>query len=485
MPTTSTESPPVPGYYALSGVSGDIASSSSPSSSRAYSISGNAPPPPRRWLSAALRVAAGCLALAAAAAALASPAPPGWPALQRLHFARPAVAARHQTITAPSSLATRRPRRESRLQMAKDVRPWKEEEFGIQVLKDEFGGKQRILQQGDEPRPRMFTVAPGWAQLGPQPGDTVCQFQGDVQEGPERTTYCNGVWTSEGGDIPWVRSLAGSTPTSGTGPSAGPGGAPYLYAEASEPNHPAKAAVLTSAPGEYGGVVFRYHMCGATMGSLFVETLSAGEEEWDLVWVQDGRLQIAPEEPFATAYLKFPAVVQQVRFLAITGDSYFSDIALADVWLKHGPIPALPTGPYLLQSPKDAAKLLCLSAQSHPKPVLARRQCDKGNPTQWFGYEPSSSTLRQGEWCLGTPATEDGTVAALDVVECPPLGDVVPATAWACYSVRCCLQANPSVCLTLRPGGHQTLFEEKYGSFFPQKAGRRKSEEGIPSMWRS
>lgn len=39
----------------------------------------------------------------------------------------------------------------------------------------------------------------------------------------------------------------------------------------------------TSAPGEYGGVVFRYHMCGATMGSLFVETLSAGEEEWDLV----------------------------------------------------------------------------------------------------------------------------------------------------------------------------------------------------------
>lgn len=37
------------------------------------------------------------------------------------------------------------------------------------------------------------------------------------------------------------------------------------------------------------------------------------------MWVQDGRLQIAPEEPFATAYLKFPAVVQQVRFLAITG----------------------------------------------------------------------------------------------------------------------------------------------------------------------
>lgn len=32
-------------------------------------------------------------------------------------------------------------------------------------------------------------------------------------------------------------------------------------------------------------------------------------------------------------------------------------------------------------------------AQSHPKPVLARRQCDKGNPTQWFGYGHAPTPL--------------------------------------------------------------------------------------------
>lgn len=30
------------------------------------------------------------------------------------------------------------------------------------------------------------------------------------------------------------------------------------------------------------GVMFRYHMCGAGMGTLFLETRAPGAEEWDL-----------------------------------------------------------------------------------------------------------------------------------------------------------------------------------------------------------
>jgi len=305
---------------------------------------------------------------------------------------------------------------------------------------------------------------------------------------PDQTLFCGGAWSTEGGDLQWQRSDGASgTPTSGTGPSRGPTGAPYVYLEASEPNYPSKTAYLTSKPGQYGGVVFRYHMCGAGMGTLFLETRAPGAEEWDLVWAQDGALQVSPEEPFATAYLRFEGPpVEQVRLVGLTGESYTSDIAVADLWLWTGPVHAMPSGPYLLQAPKDAPRLLCLdvSPAAHGAPLLSRGQCSKVAPSQWFTFDPEGNTLRQGDWCLGVPAATRPPAGGLQILRCPPPEAPDANAAWGCVGVKCCLDGRPTVCLLLRPAGTDRPAADRFSFLLPSTPQRKANTDNAVPLWR-
>ena len=55
--------------------------------------------------------------------------------------------------------------------------------------------------------------------------------------------------------------------------------APYVFLEAT--NHvPLRTAYLTSAPGQYAGIKFKYHMFGASMGYVALETQSGRDGYW-------------------------------------------------------------------------------------------------------------------------------------------------------------------------------------------------------------
>ena len=113
-----------------------------------------------------------------------------------------------------------------------------------------------------------------------------------------------------------------------------------MYLEASTPNYPSKTAYLTSSSAEYSGVKFKYHMFGADMGSLAVEVKS-GSGTWTQVWIRSGQQHNADSAAWSSAQVSFPETARQVRFVGVTGPSYTSDAAVADVQLVAGCVPSI------------------------------------------------------------------------------------------------------------------------------------------------
>jgi hypothetical protein len=215
------------------------------------------------------------------------------------------------------------------------------------------------------------------------------------------------------------------------------------------PNHPGKVGYLTSAKGKWGAVVFKYHMFGLSMGSLFLEARAPGGD-WEVYWQQDGALQIRSSEDWATCYLNFETVLEQVRFTAVTGSSYYSDIAVGDVILKHGRV-ALPVlGPYILASPRDALKNLCYSYCPETAQV-AKSPCDRNDEAQNFMYDAEANTLLHNDQCLGVERHSNRGFKGLALMECPQSRE--EDFIWSCTGARCCVQSNPSICTNLRNGG--------------------------------
>ena len=105
-----------------------------------------------------------------------------------------------------------------------------------------------------------------------------------------------------------------------------------MYLEASSPNYPSKTAYLTSTSGRYSSISFKYHMYGADMGSLEVQVKTSGA--WSQVWVRTGQQHASHTAAWSTAQVTFPAPVDQVRFVGVTGtSSYKGDAGVADVEL--------------------------------------------------------------------------------------------------------------------------------------------------------
>ncbi len=154
-------------------------------------------------------------------------------------------------------------------------------------------------------------------------------------------------WRNELGDnIDWTVDNGG-TGSSNTGPSTdyNPGNSTgnYLYTEASVSGlgFPSKQALLTSPCFDLQNLQntelsFAYHMYGSTMGSLTVEVNDGGS--WNQVWTLSGDQGNA----WDTARLNLSAYdgkVIQVRFNAITGSNWVSDIAIDDITVQEINVP--------------------------------------------------------------------------------------------------------------------------------------------------
>ena len=148
--------------------------------------------------------------------------------------------------------------------------------------------------------------------------------------------FCNGVWTTSGGDFTWTQNT-GPIGTCNTRPSSGPSEGPHMYIESSSPNHPNKIAYLTSADALYSEVNFWYHMHGADMGSLALEVMDSSGL-WSQVWIwQEPDLrQDSDDAIWIPMQIVFFGSMRRVRFVGVTGASQTTDAAVAYVSLVKG-----------------------------------------------------------------------------------------------------------------------------------------------------
>jgi V8-like Glu-specific endopeptidase len=141
-----------------------------------------------------------------------------------------------------------------------------------------------------------------------------------------------GDWTQDlGDDFDWI-TLSGATPSNNTGPTTANDGSYYAYMEASNPNSPAKRAILESPCFDLSSVpfpelTFMYHMYGADMGELEVE-VSVGGGSWTSIWTQIGDQGDVwlPGTVDLSAYTN--ATDLKIRFNGLTGTNWGSDIAI-------------------------------------------------------------------------------------------------------------------------------------------------------------
>ena len=154
-----------------------------------------------------------------------------------------------------------------------------------------------------------------------------------------------GLWScSPGADFTWTR-WSGYTPSGAvagqtTGVSAAQSGSYYLYTEATDPNYPSKTALLT-APFDFSGLEsprlwFYYHMCGASIGSLYVDISQDGGVSWSTgYWAKTGQ-----QQPYSTNGWARQSVNLvyyggktniKIRFRGVTGADGLGDMAIDSV----------------------------------------------------------------------------------------------------------------------------------------------------------
>jgi len=137
-----------------------------------------------------------------------------------------------------------------------------------------------------------------------------------------------GPWTASATGLPFSRNSGGTTST-GTGPSGAVQGSYYVYTEASSPNFPSKDFYLSTsfdATGFLWAVSFNYHMTGTSVGSLELEVQDA-TGQWTRLWHLEGDQGSDWLEAKAT----IPVDAVSIRFHAVSGDSWSSDIAIDDI----------------------------------------------------------------------------------------------------------------------------------------------------------
>ena len=141
------------------------------------------------------------------------------------------------------------------------------------------------------------------------------------------------------GPFRWT-AIDGATPSSSTGPSGAHNGSMYAYAEASGSND-GDVAEIVSPVFDMTSLTqpqlsFYYHMYGADMGSLSVDTFDGSTWTND-VWTVSGEQQSSDSDPWLEGTVTFANTVTQIRFRAIRGSGFNSDIAVDDVLIQEAP----------------------------------------------------------------------------------------------------------------------------------------------------
>ncbi|MFD2891440.1 fibronectin type III domain-containing protein [Flavobacterium chuncheonense] len=140
----------------------------------------------------------------------------------------------------------------------------------------------------------------------------------------------------------WNVDAAGSTPTSGTGPSGANSGTNYFYTEGSN-GATGDVAELYSASVDVSNLntpslQFYYHMFGSNMGELHVDVYN-GTSWTNDVDVIIGQQQTAEADPWALRIVDLSTYTGtiQVRFRALKGNGSNSDMAIDDISIKEAP----------------------------------------------------------------------------------------------------------------------------------------------------
>jgi hypothetical protein len=133
----------------------------------------------------------------------------------------------------------------------------------------------------------------------------------------------------------WAVDEGGATISTGTGPSGGQNtsdvGDNYAYTEAScsSSTCPADGMSFLTTPLVSGAthVDFFYHMFGANIVNLTVQACDGGMSCTD-EWVRVGQQHTATTDPWTFAEVFLPVGTSYVRFMAVRGSSFASDISV-------------------------------------------------------------------------------------------------------------------------------------------------------------
>ncbi|WP_321515396.1 DUF6443 domain-containing protein [Marinifilum fragile] len=142
-------------------------------------------------------------------------------------------------------------------------------------------------------------------------------------------------WVNVTGDhLDWIKR-SGGTPSGNTGPSAAYSGTYYYYLEASSPNYPSKTSYLKSSTYNLTGAIranisFKYHMYGANIGSLRLESSTNGGSSWSTIKTITAD-QGNTWKGYSTNVNHLCGSSVIFRFIGSTGSGYAGDIALDDI----------------------------------------------------------------------------------------------------------------------------------------------------------
>ncbi|KAJ8598599.1 hypothetical protein CTAYLR_001697 [Chrysophaeum taylorii] len=212
-----------------------------------------------------------------------------------------------------------------------------------------------------------------------------CNFEDD--------TLCGWHGDDTSSSYQWTRHV-GPTFSSGTGPSTSWGY--YVYVEATSPYSPHKGPFILRSPvfelsTDPYYLNFYYHMYGAGMGNLTVEYTVDGSS-----WVPQGWSRSGDQGDvwYPSSFLEIP-IARAVRFVAFTGSTYQSDVAIDNVtFAAHAPTPA-PTS-----SPPPTPAPSCLSVVT---PARFRLSRGLFLPAGTYERDGSSCACRPRFACLDCP----------------------------------------------------------------------------------
>jgi len=152
--------------------------------------------------------------------------------------------------------------------------------------------------------------------------DATCDFEGSLCGWEQAKNVDQFDWSFR----------AGTTPSSGTGPTKAFKGNQYLYIEASSPRKKNDMAILLGSIQVKAGTIlsFAYSMFGPAIGSLAVKV------DTKVVWIKSGTLKTAAWERANIDLSENAGKTVKVGIIAARGSSWGGDIAIDDLAVGTG-----------------------------------------------------------------------------------------------------------------------------------------------------